>query len=277
MPLLASSRLALTSTLTFALRGGGRPVRTILIDADLLAFQTAAGHEQQIDWGDGVWSTSVDVPFACTAMDERIRGWVEKLGADAVVICISDDVNFRKTLFPGYKGSRSGKRLPTGLGALKDHLASEYMSFIRPGLEADDVMGILSTHPKLILGQKIIVSEDKDMATIPGWLFNPRKDVKARLVTEQEADHFHLYQALIGDTADEYPGCPGVGPVKAAVILSEEPWWPRVVEAFVKKGLTEEDAILQARLARILRSGDYNFQTKEPILWSPPTPIATTT
>ncbi len=249
-------------------------IRTLLIDADLLAYQTAAGHETQIDWGEGVWTTSVDVPFACAAMDDKIANWKDDLDADEAVICISDSVNFRLSIFPGYKASRSGRRLPTGLKALKAHLADTYSSFIRPGLEADDVMGILSTHPKLIPGEKIIVSEDKDMATIPGLLFNPRKD-ELREVSEHEADYFHLYQTLIGDTADEYPGCPGVGPVKAAVILSEEPWWPRVVAAFEKKGLTEADAILQARVSRILRSTDFNFQTKEPILWSPPIPLPT--
>ena len=47
-------------------------------------------------------------------------------------------------------------------------------------------------------------------------------------------------------------------------------WWDAVVEAFTfKAGLTEADALKQARLARILRWSDWNSETKTPILWSP--------
>ena len=38
--------------------------------------------------------------------------------------------------------------------------------------------------------------------------------------------------------------------------------------AFEKKGLTESDALVQARVARILRASDYDFAAKKPILWS---------
>ena len=41
------------------------------------------------------------------------------------------------------------------------------------------------------------------------------------------------------------------------------------MEAFEKKGLTEDDALLQARVARILRASDYDFKKKEPIMWTP--------
>jgi DNA polymerase I len=37
----------------------------------------------------------------------------------------------------------------------------------------------------------------------------------------------------------------------------------------VKEGLTEDDALLQARLARILRADEYDFKAKRPILWEP--------
>ena len=82
-------------------------------------------------------------------------------------------------------------------------------------------------------------------------------------------------QTLMGDSADNYKGCPGVGPVKADKILKEETdekvLWGEVVNAFEKAGLTEEDAIENARLAYLLKDGDYNFETKEVTLWQPPT------
>ena len=42
--------------------------------------------------------------------------------------------------------------------------------------------------------------------------------------------------------------------------------WARVVAAF-ESGLTEEDALVQARL-RILRVDDYDFEEAQPILWA---------
>ena len=36
-----------------------------------------------------------------------------------------------------------------------------------------------------------------------------------------------------------------------------------------KQGLTEEDALLQARVARILRDGEYDYNKEEVVLWKP--------
>jgi len=46
--------------------------------------------------------------------------------------------------------------------------------------------------------------------------------------------------------------------------------WSAVVDAYESKGLTEEDAVMQARMARILRAEDWDFGKKAPRLWCPP-------
>ena len=89
------------------------------------------------------------------------------------------------------------------------------------------------------------------------------------IITEKEADYWHFFQTLTGDTIDGYSGCPGIGAVNAKRILDEDPSWESVVKTFNKKGFTEEDALVQARCARILRASDYNFDTEEVILWTP--------
>jgi DNA polymerase-1 len=48
-------------------------------------------------------------------------------------------------------------------------------------------------------------------------------------------------------------------------------WWNAIVRAYEKKGLTEADAIREARMARILRASDFDFKTMRPIPWMPPT------
>ena len=45
--------------------------------------------------------------------------------------------------------------------------------------------------------------------------------------------------------------------------------WKTVLETFKEKGLTEDDALVNARLARILTADDYDFNKKQPKLWSP--------
>jgi 5'-3' exonuclease len=157
---------------------------------------------------------------------------------------------------------------------VRERLEREYRTVKMAGLEADDVLGIFATRdPKAI-----ICSMDKDMKTIPCNLWNGTDLLK---VSEAEADYFHLHQTLTGDTTDGYPGCPGIGPVKAAKLLDAPmkpelltevrvpALWKVVVVAFEKAGLTEEDALRQARLARILRDCDWDSKNKEPILWSP--------
>ena len=99
--------------------------------------------------------------------------------------------------------------------------------------------------------------------------------MRATRVSEWDAFLAHMKQTLMGDAVDCYPGCPGVGPVSARRILDvdgdEYAVWLDVVAAFEKAGLTEEDTLVQARLARILQSSDYNYDKEKPILWTAPT------
>lgn len=117
----------------------------------------------------------------------------------------------------------------------------------------------------------IIVSLDKDMKTIPGKFYNFGTD-ELITVTKDQAKYNHMYQTLIGDVADGYPGCPKYGPVKAKKLLDSltpDKYWEGVVKAFESQGLTEQDALLQARLSYILQDGDYDTETHEVKLWLP--------
>ena len=57
---------------------------------------------------------------------------------------------------------------------------------------------------------------------------------------------------------------------RAETLFNKEGYsWATVVKAFTDKGLTEEDALLNARLARILTIEDYDTEQQEPKLWTP--------
>jgi 5'-3' exonuclease len=258
---------------------------TLLIDADIVAYKIAAANEQRINWGvdeetgEEITSHIVneDVEDIHLQLQQAIDKFMVDTEADDFLICLSDDnYNWRKKVLPSYKQHRKESIRPEWLYPAKDYLAEAFPSYRRNTLEADDVMGILSTHPKLVAGRKIIVSEDKDMKTIPGWLYNPGKDRKPRLVSEYEANLYHMEQTLTGDATDGYKGCPGAGPKAFLKLLEgweEGNWvelWNRIVGVYESKDLTEKDAITQARVARICRHTDYNFTDKEVIYWNPP-------
>lgn len=246
-------------------------MRTLLLDGDIIAYQMAVVAEKPIHWGEDLWTLHADADQATVNCDNKIASLLDKLDGDHVVVCLSDTKNFRKMIDPSYKANRTDVRKPMILGSIKEYLTQNYTTYVRPNLEADDVLGILATHPTIIKGEKVVVSIDKDLKTIPG-LHASMKHTEDGVfsVSLEDADRWHLYQTLVGDTTDGYPGCPGVGPKKAEKLLEgDNATWATVVEAFDKAGLSELVALTQARLARILRHTDYDFKKKEPILWQP--------
>jgi DNA polymerase-1 len=246
--------------------------RVLLLDADVIAYSAASACEVATHWGDGYWTWHVDENAVKVKIKDMIDEIMDELHGASNKLCLTDSIgNFRRSVLPTYKGNRANVKKPLVLKSVKEWMISDLDAYFRPGLEGDDCMGILATVKSK--DERVIVSIDKDMKTIPGlFCRNTRGCWEITEVSEQEADYWHLYQTLTGDTTDGYSGCPGIGPKKAEAILEDPLWgrWDAVLKAFDKAGLGEEEALTQARVARILRASDYNFKTKEPILWTPP-------
>jgi DNA polymerase I len=259
--------------------------RTLLIDADSFVYEAAIANEHPVQWTPELWTLHSELPPSTAHFDERINMLKEKLEADKVVLALSDYTKpWRQKIMPTYKANRKATRKPVVFGPLREYAHETYDTYQKPGLEGDDVLGILLTHPKLIPGEKILVSLDKDMRTLPGEHYNFQKDVRFT-VTPAHADLYHMRQTLTGDTTDGYPGCPGVGPVSADKVLmpfyaGDPEWangdtftvkgaWKAIVRQYEKKGLSEAIALMNARVARICRYTDYDFNTKEVRLWHP--------
>lgn len=255
----------------------------LLIDADVLAYRAASAVEKIVSFDGDNHFPLASLAEAEHAFFTQLSTLLDRLDTDDYALCFSDDHNggFRRRLFPGYKANRDGKPRPVVLHALREKLMhGEYRDgdiYIKPGLEADDCIGILATYPHFQpRRRKVVVSVDKDMKSIPGFFFDMGKpDLGIREITREDADLWHMTQTLIGDAADGYPGCPKVGPMTARKLFDGIPrdcehLWPVVVKAFEERGLTEDDALVQARLARILRAEDWNFNTREVKLWQPP-------
>jgi DNA polymerase-1 len=244
-------------------------VRVALIDADILAYQASSSAEQPVDWGEGMWTLHSFEDDAIALFESLITRIQDATEASKVVLCFSDKSNWRKIVLPTYKSNRVGTRKPMLLRFLRDYAAQKYDIREVATLEGDDVIGLNATGKNA--ERYIICSLDKDLKTIPGSHYNFGKDEFFE-ITEEEADYWHMIQTLTGDTTDGYSGCPGVGPKTAEKILSGGgPMWDKVVAAYAKAGFGEEEALTQARVARILRHGDYDFENNQVRLWTPTT------
>jgi DNA polymerase-1 len=228
---------------------------------------------------------------------------------DAIFILLSDPKeNWRYDVYRNYKGNRRDTEVPMALHALKDHLAATYGATAAHRCEADDLASLMMTDPAVFPeGEKILVGRDKDFKSIPGWQYTIPHKISddpyptANYVTPEDADRWHMIQTLGGDMTDGFPGCPGIGYKRAAeivdaalVLIPEEgtitrgpnkgkrtiKWMPKpaerlwdvIVSHYEKHGQTEMDALVTARLARLLRVGEY--MQGEVTLWRPDFPSA---
>jgi len=98
-----------------------------------------------------------------------------------------------------------------------------------PGYEADDLIATYACKARDLGGEAVIVSSDKDLMQLIGRgvvMYDPMKD--RRLEEDAVMEKFGVtpdkmvdLQALIGDSVDNVPGAPGIGPKTAAALLGE--------------------------------------------------------
>lgn len=235
----------------------------LLIDADYIVYKNCAAAETELDFGEDVILVTSNFSDAYNATTRELTKLKDEFGSfPDIKLFFSDTKNFRKKIAPSYKGHRNRKK-PCGYKRVINKLKTEFDVVIMPTLEADDAMGIYATQ----YPGNVIVSPDKDMKQIPGTLYN--LDEKFT-ITSDSGRAWHLIQCLSGDQTDGYSGVPGIGVKRAQTLFDKEGYsWKTVVKAFTDKGMTEYDAILNARLAKILTIDDYDTEKQEPILWTP--------
>lgn len=241
----------------------------LLFDADIIAFKAAAATEQPINWGDGIWTLHGYEQDVIDHAMSYMQSVADKLDTQDVLLFLTGANNWRKDILPSYKSNRKDTRKPLMLPFIRQFMVDNLGATIVDTFEADDLLGIEATSTD----DCIIVSEDKDLKTIPAMVYNPQKDDAPVLITEFTAAWNHMFQTLTGDSTDGYSGCPKVGPVAAKKILQDidqvEDLWPAVVAAFKKQNLSEEVALQQAQVARICHASDFDKETGKVIPWTP--------
>jgi hypothetical protein len=148
---------------------------------------------------------------------------LEKLGVtpDEMTMYLSGSTNYREgiaTIKP-YKGNRDPDHKPVHGPAIREYMHKCWNVVVSEDEEADDVVGY--SHYKMWLRDEqssIICSVDKDLDMIPGMHYNFVKE-DSYYVPEDKADYYFYCQLLTGDSTDNIPGIPGVGPKRAGAIL----------------------------------------------------------
>ncbi len=235
----------------------------ILCDADFIVYKSCAAAETEIDWSDDTILVTSKFSDAYAATKRELTKLKNKYGSFSdLILFFSDSKNFRKEIMPEYKGHRSRKK-PCGYKRVINKLKTEFEVIIMPTLEADDSLGVYATQN---IGN-VIVSPDKDLKQIPGTLYNFDETFT---ITPEAGAKWHFIQTLAGDQTDGYGGVPGIGVKRAESLCSEKGYtWKTIVKAFEEKGLSEDEALINARLAKILTVDDYDFTSNRPKLWSP--------
>lgn len=264
-----------------------RRSRTIIIDGDIIAHQSASAGVTRIDWGDGSEPvTKVDhdlVEHNLRTRMETIKGACGYTAIhDTILITFSCDSRryWKHKLYAEYKAGRPSKPSPVKYAQMVlENMVPTGAVYRWMHCEADDIMGVLATRiDDELNGQSIIVTTDKDLNQIPGVHLNPDKiDQGLYTVTPEESLYFHMYQTLVGDATDNYPGLPGVGEVKARRILQvsrsdnlaeyRKALWKAVLKAYRDRGHERREALVQARLSYIPRNSDWNGSRM--LLWKP--------
>ena len=244
--------------------------KVLLIDGDILLYKIAMNNEVETHWGDDLWTLHSDAKICKADVDLVIDDLGASLEADDYVIALTDSKNFRKDVLPSYKDNRKDKRKPLALKELREYVIKKHNGVVWDNLEADDVMGIMATEPTD--EERIVVTIDKDLKTVPCNLSVDGLNVER--IPERLADYWFMIQTLTGDKVDGYDGVEGIG-IKTAEKLIKKytnvpllDLWKIVKKIYVDKGYTEAEALQQARVARILRHGEYNKKTGKVKLWT---------
>jgi DNA polymerase-1 len=245
----------------------------------MLIYRCCCAMEREIQWDEDVWLLWCDIDEARKAYWHQVEEFCHDCGMtlDHVVHCFTSHSNYRRTIFPEYKGNRVGKRKPLGLKALRAEILALPNSYINEELEADDAISVLAGEARAESERCVVVSGDKDLLQIPGIHYRPwgKSGPEILEVSESEAWRRFWLQVLEGDSVDNIPGCKGVGPVKASKVLEDiedmdtAAAWAATLKTYCKAGLTEHDAMLTANLVRLLVAADISPQGHV-LPWQPP-------
>ena len=143
---------------------------------------------------------------------------------------------FRSDAFPEYKAQRqkTPEDITLAVPIIQQILQAMHIPvLIHDGYEADDVIGTLAQQAKDLQLETYMLTPDKDYGQLVApnvKIYRPRHGGGYEVMGEKEVNEKYGINnplqvidllALMGDSADNFPGCPGVGEKTAAKLISE--------------------------------------------------------
>ncbi|MBE6460052.1 MAG: DNA polymerase I [Alphaproteobacteria bacterium] len=199
-----------------------------LIDGNSLLFRAYYGVHSRLTRGDG---TPTGAVYGFLNMILPILSVAKP---DDRFVCIFDAsrITFRQDIYPKYKANRT--ETPADLIS-QSYLIREGLSALGmpvlciPGVEADDVIATLARQNCDAPRATRIITSDKDLMQLVSdcvFLYDGMKNIEIHepQVLEKfgvSPDRVIDVQSLMGDSSDNVPGVPGIGPKKAAELINQ--------------------------------------------------------
>lgn len=153
-----------------------------------------------------------------------------------IAVAFDHGKTFRDEAFPQYKAQReeTPEDIRRSVPVIKDIIAAMNIPALQAdGFEADDIIGTLAIKAGGLGVETYMLTPDKDYGQLVRdnvFIFRPRhgggyekmgpKEVCAKYAIDSPQRVIDLL-ALMGDSADNFPGCPGVGEKTAAKLIAQ--------------------------------------------------------
>lgn len=205
-------------------RAGGRPLH--LIDASYFVFRAYYSVGIEMTDGDG------QPVNALYGFGRFLGDLLEQSKATHVAVAFDESLSssFRNEIFPAYKANRepAPPELKRQFGLCRELCRLLGVAeFSSPTHEADDIIGTLATRLRPRGHSSVLVTRDKDLAQLirdgdSYWDYAGERRYGYHEIEEQfgvRPERMADYLALTGDSVDNIPGVPGVGPKTASALL----------------------------------------------------------
>ncbi|MCZ2263244.1 MULTISPECIES: DNA polymerase I [unclassified Isoptericola] len=250
---------------TTSARTGTRP-RLLLIDGHSMAYRAFFALPDTLVTSSGQVTNAV---YGFTSMLTNLLR--DEQPTHAAVAFDAGRVTFRTERFPEYKGNRDAtpEVFRGQVPLIKEVLeALRVPALQREGIEADDILATLAREGREAGFDVLVCSGDRDslqLVTEDVTVLYPKRGVSdlARMTPEAVAEKYGVppqqypdLAALVGESSDNLPGVPGVGPKTAAKWVTTygglEPLLEHVDELKGKAAGNLREAVEQVRLNREL-------------------------
>lgn len=153
-----------------------------------------------------------------------------------IAVAFDHGKTFRHEAFPAYKAQREAtpEDIKLSVPIIKNILEAYHIPILQvDGFEADDIIGTVATKAGAEGIETYMLTPDKDYGQLvkPNvYMYRPRHGGGYDKIGESEIEEKYSITtpsqvidllALMGDTADNFPGCPGVGEKTAAKLINE--------------------------------------------------------